>query len=152
MLGTQIDDPLGLEGPPGSAEGLGLLDFTTTLHASKRLAQVTGHLTLDQAPVQGYEIHAGVSAGPALDSPLVKLEGGRLDGARSADQLIAGTYLHGLFESPDANRALLQWAGLDAPVIQDYAALRARDIDRLADLVQHHLDTERLDALLGIRP
>ncbi|QJD59481.1 cobyric acid synthase [Pseudomonas sp. gcc21] len=152
MLGAQIHDPLGLEGPPGSADGLGLLDFSTTLYANKRLAQVSGHLTLGQATVRGYEIHAGVSTGPALDSPLVKLEGGRLDGARSADQLIAGTYLHGLFESPDASRALLQWAGLDAPVIQDYAALRARDIDRLADLVQNHLDTERLDVLLGIHP
>lgn len=150
MLGTQIDDPLGLEGPPGSAQGLGLLDFSTTLQANKRLAQVTGQLTLDQAPVHGYEIHAGVSTGPALDRPLVRLDGGRLDGALSADRLIAGTYLHGLFESSEAGAALLKWAGLDAPVTQDYAALRARDIDRLADLVQNHLDTDRLDALLGI--
>ncbi|WP_150305271.1 cobyric acid synthase [Pseudomonas saliphila] len=151
MLGTQIDDPLGLEGPPGSAEGFGLLGFTTTLNQHKHLARVSGWLEMDAAPVQGYEIHAGVSSGPALASPMVRLEGGKLDGALSADRQIAGTYLHGLFESPEATRTLLSWAGLAVPATQDYAALRGRDIDRLADLVQNHLDTQKLDALLGIK-
>ena len=150
MLGSTIEDPLGLEGPPGSAAGFGLLEFTTTLHERKHLARVAGHLAMDHAPVQGYEIHAGLSTGPALAAPLVRLESGHPDGAISADSQVVGTYLHGLFESPEAGRALLRWAGLDAPAFQDYAALRARDIERLADLVQSHLDTHRLDALLGI--
>ncbi|MGZ3284386.1 MAG: cobyric acid synthase, partial [Xanthobacteraceae bacterium] len=37
MLGQTIRDPLGLEGPAGTAAGLGLLDVETTLSADKRL-------------------------------------------------------------------------------------------------------------------
>ncbi|HDZ57443.1 MAG TPA: cobyric acid synthase [Pseudomonas xinjiangensis] len=144
MLGKRVDDPLGLEGHPGSSEGLGLLDFATTLEARKQLANVKGTLVHGQAQVTGYEIHAGVSTGPALAHPFAVLDHGRADGAISLDQQIAGTYLHGLFESAAASEALLRWAGLSEVQGFDYAALRARDIDRLADLVENHLDVNKL--------
>ena len=112
MLGTRIDDPLGLEGAAGSSAGLGLLEFTTQLHAEKQLRNVTGRLSLEQAAVSGYEIHAGVTVGAALERPAVRLSDGRCDGAISADGQILGTYLHGLFEAPQSSVALLRWAGL----------------------------------------
>ncbi|KAA0693471.1 cobyric acid synthase [Halopseudomonas laoshanensis] len=150
MLGQRIDDPLGLEGPAGSQAALGLLNFVTTLQAQKRLTRVSGHLQLDQARVGGYEIHAGRSAGPALERPLLYLDSGEADGALSEDGQIAGTYLHGLFESPQASQALLQWAGLAQAQALDYAALRERDIERLAQSVEAHLDTELLRQLCGV--
>ncbi|RDS90737.1 cobyric acid synthase [Pseudomonas fluorescens] len=150
MLGEQVHDPLGLEGPAGSSDGLGLLAFSTTLEAEKQLRNVRGRLLLEDAEVSGYEIHAGVTCGAALENAAVVLEDGRRDGAHSADGQILGTYLHGVFETPAACSALLRWAGLQDVQAVDYHALRERDIERLADLVENHLDTDLLRNLCGV--
>ncbi|BAP79050.1 cobyric acid synthase [Pseudomonas sp. MT-1] len=150
MLGECIVDPLGLEGPAGQSDGLGLLRFSTTLAAHKQLRNVHGRLGIDNVEISGYEIHAGISDGPALERAAVRLDDGRLDGAISEDGQVLGTYLHGLFESPAACEALLRWAGLERPQRVDYQALRERDIERLADLVEKHLDVGRLLALCGL--
>lgn len=150
MLGEQVHDPLGLEGAAGSSPGLGLLAFETVLEEEKQLRNVSGRLSLENAAVSGYEIHAGVTRGPALELAAVQLDDGRSDGACSADGQILGTYLHGLFETPAACSALLRWAGLEAVQEVDYHALRERDIERLADLVEHHLDTAALRRLCGL--
>nr|WP_064494536.1 cobyric acid synthase [Pseudomonas chengduensis] len=149
MLGRQIHDPHGLESAAGSSEGLGLLDFETLLEPEKQLRNVRGRLCLEQADVSGYEIHAGVSRGPGLNGA-VHLDDGRSDGGLSADGQVLGTYLHGLFEQPSALAALLRWAGLQEVQTVDYQALRERDIERLADQVELHLDTEKLRALCGL--
>lgn len=150
MLGEQVHDPLGLEGAAGSSPGLCLLAFETVLEEEKQLRNVSGRLSLENAAVSGYEIHAGVTRGPALEQAAVQLDDGRSDGACSADGQILGTYLHGLFETPAACSALLRWAGLEAVQEVDYHALRERDIERLADLVEHHLDTAALRRLCGL--
>ncbi|MBD8203389.1 cobyric acid synthase [Pseudomonas viridiflava] len=150
MLGEQMHDPLGLEGAAGSSPGLGLLAMSTVLEAEKQLRNVRGRLTLEDAEVSGYEIHAGVTTGAALEQAAVRLDGGRCDGAQSADGQILGTYLHGLFESPAACSALLRWAGLRDVQEVDYHALRERDIERLADLVEKHLDGTLLRQLCGL--
>ena len=49
MLGTAIDDPDGIEGAPGSAEGLGLLQMQTRLYPEKQLRRVEGTLALCSA-------------------------------------------------------------------------------------------------------
>ena len=155
MMGKCIHDPLGIEGEPGSSAGLELLEFDTTLAAEKQLRNVVGTLMLGDAPVAGYEIHAGISAGPALQHPALRLEHG-LDGAVSPDGAISGdgqilaTYLHGLFESRQATDALLRWAGLGDASTPDYHARREADIDRLAEAVEQHLDGKRLRALFGL--
>ncbi len=82
MLGDHIHDPLGIEGEAGSSAGLGLLELGTTLAAEKQLRNVRGKLLLEDAPVAGYEIHAGISTGTALQSPALQLEHGA-DGAIS---------------------------------------------------------------------
>jgi adenosylcobyric acid synthase len=120
------------------------------LEEQKQLRNVRGHLALEDAPVSGYEIHAGVTTGAALEHAAVQLDDGRCDGAQSADGQILGTYLHGLFESPPACAALLRWAGLENVQHVDYHALRERDIERLADLVENHLDGALLRTLCGL--
>lgn len=147
MLGRWVHDPAGLEGEPGSSPGLGWLDFETTLEPEKQLHRVAGLLLGDEAEVSGYEIHAGRSAGPALDHPALRLDDGRLDGARSEDGRILGTYLHGLFDAAPARDALLRWAGLAVRATPDYRQLREDGIDRLADAIEAHLDLAALEAL-----
>jgi len=146
MLGQRIHDPLGLEGAPGTSAGLGLLDLETTLEQDKQLRNVQGRLVLADAPVAGYEIHAGVTHGPALARPAVRLTEGP-DGAIRDDDQVLGTYLHGLFESSAALAALLAWAGLREVERIDYDALREAAIDRLADAVDRHLDPRWLHSL-----
>ena len=141
MLGTAVDDPLGIEGAPGTSTGLGLLELTTAMGAEKRLHLASGTCAFDGggAAVSGYEIHMGSSSGAALALPAFTIDG-RAEGARSSDGQIIGTYLHGLFDLPDACAALLRWAGLDSAHIVDTAALREASLDRLADAAQPLLD------------
>ena len=63
-------------------------------------------------PVRGYEMHLGVTTGPGLARPMLRL-GGRPDGAVSADGRVAGCYLHGLFASDAFRRAFLARLGAD---------------------------------------
>jgi adenosylcobyric acid synthase len=148
MLGEMLHDPHGLEGDAGSSRGLGLLAMDTTLEAHKQLKRVSGRLTFAGAAVAGYEIHMGMSRGAALQHPALQLEDGA-EGALSQDGCIAGTYLHGLFDHPEACAAWLKWAGLEeASPDFDYRQLREQGLDRLADAVQQHLDWAQLDQLL----
>ena len=131
MLGTSVADPAGIEGPAGMSDGLGILPMTTMLASRKQLAQVQGTCTFADAGVSGYEIHMGISSGPALERPAFVI-GGRGEGARSLDDQVLGTYLHGLFDSPQAGSALLRWAGLDSEVVVDASELREASLDRIA--------------------
>jgi adenosylcobyric acid synthase len=149
MLGQTIADPDGVESTPGVSPGLGFLQMDTTLAVKKRLEQVSGTLTLGGARVDGYEIHMGVTSGPALERPLVCMEQGN-DGVISDDGQIIGSYLHGLFDHTEACQALLGWAGLDAVQTFDYRALRDSQIDRLADMLEQHLDLAPLARFLPV--
>ena len=81
MLGRSIADPDGIEGPPATVEGLGLVDVVTTLSAEKRLEPVRG-ATNDGAPFAGYEMHMGVTEGPDRARPFARLEDGSARGRR----------------------------------------------------------------------
>jgi adenosylcobyric acid synthase len=146
MLGTALHDPLGLEGRPGSAPGFAWLDMQTTLAGEKRLGNVTGRLRFGDAEVRGYEIHMGVSSGAALERPAVVLSDGRCDGALSGDGQLLGSYVHGLFDGPEALAALLAWAGAADLQVVDLAARREADLDRLADAIEAHVDMTKLGA------
>jgi len=152
MLGRTVADRHGVEDLAGVERGLGLLDFHTELTARKRLENARGELVFggdgagENAAVTGYRIHCGVTSGPALARPLLRLRGGGGDGetiddgAVSADGQIAGAYLHGLFDAPAAAAALLNWAGLNDAAPLDRDQLRDESLERLADCVEAHLD------------
>lgn len=68
--------------------------------------------------------------------PAFLLEDGRYDGWMSNDGRIMGSYLHGLFDHPDALQTLLCWAGMKSPAAFDYRHATEHEIDRLAASVQ----------------
>jgi adenosylcobyric acid synthase len=139
MLGQIVSDPHGVEGKAGESEGLGLLDITTELTKEKRLQQVQGVCAFGDIPaaqVSGYEIHMGVTYASSDTLPAFIMNEGKEreeEGTRSPDDLILGTYLHGLFDHPEACHALLKWAGLQSDVTVDLNALREQSINRVAD-------------------
>jgi adenosylcobyric acid synthase len=147
MLGRRIADPDGIEGSPGEAVGLGLLDIDTVLGGDKRLAQASGTDIACGQPVRGYEMHLGVTTGPGLARPMLKLDGGP-DGAVSADGRVVGCYLHGLFASDAFRHAFL--ARLGAAGSARYDAAVETTLDALADHLEANLDLDA--ALAAARP
>ena len=145
MLGRAIADPTGVEGPPGTAPGLGLLEVETVLAAEKRLEEVAGR-TPDGLRFRGYEMHMGATTGPGRDRPFGHLDGGRPEGARSADGRVAGTYVHGLFAEDGQRAAWLARLG-GASSGESYEAGVEEALDALAAHLEAHLD---LDALLRL--
>ncbi len=144
MLGRTIADPDGLEGPPGSVEGLGLLDVETQLSAGKRLKRVTGESL--GASLTGYEMHIGTSSGADCARPFATLQGKRPDGARSADGRVTGTYLHGLFAESRFRAAWLAQLGLESSGA-DYGHSVEQALDTIAVQLEQHVDMEALIAL-----
>ncbi len=141
MLGRTVADPGGVEGPPGTIPGLGLLSVDTVLGGDKRLVEVRGDL--GGVPFHGYEMHVGQTTGAA--QPLLQTEGGP-GGAVSPDGLVAGCYVHGLF-AHDGQRAawLRRWGAEAAPRRHD-AEVDAV-LDSLAEHLEAHIDIAAVLAL-----
>ncbi|KLN63612.1 cobyric acid synthase [Vibrio sp. VPAP30] len=144
MLGTKIDDPMGIESTAGSTQGLGHLAVETELKESKTLSNISGVMTLNgkEVSVAGYEIHAGISQ--VTGCSLVKLESSKSDGAVSDCNQVLGTYLHGIFDCPDAVSAICQWVGVDEIAQIDHKQNQQKAIDRIADAIEQHLDLKKL--------
>ncbi len=153
MLGAEINDPDGVEGPPGRrVEGLGLLPVKTTLRGTKQLTRMTGVTTEafpfapKGTPFEGYEIHVGettpIKANTSIPSPLAitlkdKTPIDKLEGAISADGLVLGTYVHGLFDSPALVDAIAKWLTRNTkarPPRQDHSEPQSLEADKLAAL------------------
>ena len=147
MLGHSIADPYAIEGSAGTTAGLGLLDIETTLSKNKILRNVSGLLWDRKTPVTGYEIHHGETKGKGLNQPFCYVNE-TAEGVISADNQVAGTYLHGLFEHCASIDALLDWAGLSCSPQQDYQLVRETQIDRLADMIEQYMDTAAIRRLL----
>ncbi len=145
MLGRRISDPDGIEGAPGSVEGLGLLDVETVMSPHKRLTRTQAQHPASGTTVEGYEIHIGATTGPDCAQAWLDIAG-RPEGAASPDGRIQGCYLHGLFAA-DAFRAawLARIGSVDAG--GGYARGVEVTLDALAAHLERHLD---VDAILGL--
>jgi adenosylcobyric acid synthase len=150
MLGRRIADPTGIEGPPGAADGLGLLDLDTVLTGGKQLDEVRGWELASGEPIRGYEMHLGRTSGPALARPMLDLDG-RPDGAVSADGRIMGCYVHGLFAADGFRHAFLARLKTRAPSGLAFEQQIEATLDALADHFGAHVDLDGLLALAGSR-
>ncbi|MEM7081109.1 MAG: cobyric acid synthase [Pseudomonadota bacterium] len=145
LLGNRIHDPAGVDGPPGSADGLGLLNVETTMTPEKNVQQVTGACQQSRAPINGYEIHVGDTHGPDCDRPLFQIHS-HFDGATSKDGRIAGTYVHGMFTNDQYREYWLKNVGATSFRAYEYAAAVETALDALADHVEAALDIDALFA------
>ncbi len=146
MLGRTISDPEGIEGRPGTFEGLGFLNVDTALTADKFLVEAKGKHLATGAEVSGYEIHIGRTEGPDCARPLLHIREAedtpKLDGAQSADGRVAGTYLHGLFTSDAFRKAYLKGFGVTSALA--YEQTIDTVLDDLASHLEASMDVERM--------
>ena len=149
LLGRRIHDPAGIDGPGGSADGLGLLDVETTMLPKKTVRAVAGVCFESGASVSGYEIHAGETRGPDCERAVFEI-GGRRDGAVSVNGRIAGTYLHGMFANDAFRDSWLRRAGAKSLQAYDYGASVEAALEALADHVEDAVDVDAL--LAAARP
>ena len=145
MLGRSVADPEGIEGPPETVPGLGLLEIATVLTGAKSLVEVEGEDRATGRRLRGYEMHVGVTTGADTARPMLTLGGDRPDGAVAADGLVQGCYVHGLFAADDFRAAYLgglrprrQASGL----AYEHAVEGA--LDALADHLAAAVDLDRL--------
>jgi len=149
MMGDCVYDPDGLEGRPGSTEGLGLLPVETELKAPK-ITTLT-EFSRQNAHGSGYEIHMGQTRRNG-GAPLFQVNKRNsmptkdADGCVSTDLKNMGTYIHGLFENPNITRFWLQHIGLGDLEISDLGGLEARnrEYDLLAEYFEEHIDVEEI--------
>ncbi|MGH6696437.1 cobyric acid synthase [Sphingopyxis sp.] len=147
MLGRRIADPLGIEGTPAEVEGLGLLDVETILSPAKTLRHVQG--TALGAAVKGYEMHMGETSGTVTEQPFAMLMDGARDGATNPEGNVIGSYLHGLFASPDLRRALLARIAVTGSG-RDYTADVDAALDDIAAEFAAHVDIDAMLRIAGI--
>lgn len=147
MLGKKIHDPEGIEGERRSCDALGFLDMETILQGEKILQKVKGTLMINDCPVSAYEIHAGITTGNALNNPAMTIDG-HSEGAFSKDNLVLGTYLHGLFDTPQAFQTLLNWAGCSVTETIDLEQEREAGINLFADTVERHFNFSLFNEVL----
>jgi adenosylcobyric acid synthase len=143
MLGKIIRDPLGVEGPTGEAQGLGLLDIETQLEEEKLLLPVQGTGVNGGVPFHGYEMHVGRTFGPDCARPLLRFDDGRNDGAMSPDGRVSGCYVHGIFASAAQRSALLARLGGKGSGLSYDESLDAA-LDAIAMHLERHIDLDRL--------
>lgn len=141
MLGKTLSDPQGVEGG-GSMDGMGLLSTTTVFSPEKTTTQTVCSFpdcqglfaSLSSCPLEGYEIHMGQSEG------LFTVSGS-----------VLGTYLHGLFDSPQLVERFVQllmeekglhWDG--APPLESLWDYKQRQYDKLAQTLRESLNLEKI--------
>ncbi|WP_196582590.1 cobyric acid synthase [Aliivibrio fischeri] len=146
MLGEYLADPLGIEGAPCSIKGLGYLSISTELQKQKQLTLVEGKLVLPNqsaVKVKGYEIHAGVSTNLGQEHRPISIhtkDAMRYDGTINSENSIFGTYLHGVFDEPEAFEAILTWAGLEKCQAINMHDIQEEAIERIAKSMEESLD------------
>jgi len=183
MLGKSITDPQHIEGGIGSSEGLGIMDVHTQIEAEKVTTRVSGRVmeglpgpagALSGSPVEGYEIHMGRTVSDR-DYPGFVVIRKRLDedvdirdGNVSPDGRIFGTYIHGIFDSPNFTSRFIGYlrklkgykhgvvlnddagAGSKQENAFDFAAFKQTEYDRWADVVRKSLDMDKIYEIAGL--
>lgn len=141
MLGRTLSDPLEVEGG-GSLDGMGLLESTTVFSAEKTTTRTACSFPacrglfapLSGCPLDGYEIHMGQS------ERLFTVSGS-----------VLGTYLHGLFDSPQLVERLvgllmeekgLAWQGEESQ--ESLWNYKQRQYDKLAQILRGSLDLMKI--------
>ena len=166
MLGNVVLDKLGVEGEISQEEGFGFLDIKTRFNEAKVTKQTNANILCDLRDVQsieghivsGYEIHNGISKIGKNAVPFIKDTDGMIIGVCNKEGSIAGTYLHGLFDSEDFINAFVKGikrnikiSTPDDELIKKVNEYKEKEYDRLANIFKENIDINKVKDILNIK-
>ncbi len=169
MLGNRLYD--GIESGIEQCDGLGLLDCETHFESGKITTQVTGRTSAHASgifsactalPLAGYEIHMGrtiLGADARAWTELDSRNGEQIhaiEGAINLQGNVAGSYIHGLFDSLPFTRTLLDalrehkgLSPLERPEIA-YQVYKQGEFDKLAQAMRDSVDIDRIYHIMQV--
>jgi adenosylcobyric acid synthase len=147
MMGKYVHDPDGLEGKPGSTDGLSFFPMETFLKVPKTTTLT--RFSWDDIDGTGYEIHMGQTEIKNGDFMFQVHERNGIscesrDGCVSDGFRIMGTYIHGLFDNPGITKRWLETIGLgniEVSKTHGFAA-KNKEYDLLAEHFDKFIDTK----------
>ena len=162
MMGSVLDDSQGIEGgDPGTVmQGLGLFDNRTEFgEYSKRIVNNTAEMLVgDGGEVTGYELHMGTTE--VAEKPLFEIKNlftkdRQLEGSVREDEMLFGTYFHGVFDRMPFRKYFLSFVTHDGERVdtsdtRDYDDIVEDNIERLADVFEENLDMDAVLRILGV--
>ena len=162
MMGSVLDDSQGIEGGvPGTVmQGLGLFGNRTEFgEYSKRIVNNTAEMLVgDGGEVTGYELHMGTTE--VAEKPLFEIKNlftkdRQLEGSVREDEMLFGTYFHGVFDRMPFRKYFLSFVTHDGEKVdtsdtRDYDDIVEDNIERLADVFEENLDMDAVLRILGV--
>ncbi|MDO4522189.1 MAG: cobyric acid synthase [Eubacteriales bacterium] len=171
MLGELISDPQNTEGG-GTVPGMALLPMETVFENEKTRTRVSGQFAavegelqeLSGIPLEGYEIHMGVTTlkdGARSLTGIRNHAGADRENAEAVQKRdgayrdnVYGTYVHGVFDREEVTKAIVtalgRRKGLDVSEITsvDFAKFKETQYDLLAQGLREHLDMKKIYEIL----
>ncbi|MCQ2084578.1 MAG: cobyric acid synthase [archaeon] len=161
MMGAEIRDPKGIEGKvPGNYKGLGLFNNISYFEEyDKRIIRDKAELVTGEGEVEGYEIHMGMS--DVKEKPLFNITNfgrkGEVEGSFREDEMIYGTYIHGVLDKPAFRKKFLSLVKVrgEKPAegmqtVDDYDKFVDQNLDKLADVFEKGLDMKAFMKIMGV--
>ena len=165
MLGTLVLDKLGVEGSISQEEGFGFLDIKTRFNERKITKQTKGKIlcnlktvkAIEGNTINGYEIHNGISKVGKKSIPFIKDNDGNIVGVCDEDKMVAGTYLHGLFDSEEFINLFIRALKESNNIVISNEAISEKvneyknnEYDKLANTFEENIDIEKLKKIMKI--
>ncbi|MGL4656460.1 MAG: cobyric acid synthase [Sarcina sp.] len=172
MLGNKIINTSKSECDIEEIKALGLLDIVTEFKDTKVTTQVRGRITsdeyllneCDEFYIEGYEIHmgrtieVGKKAIPFLElKEILGKNESRVEGYRSENGKVYGTYIHGIFDTLAFTRKIANNIRIEKGIEykekeideKTYKEVRDNEYNKLANILRDSLDMEKIYKILN---
>lgn len=165
MLGSFVLDKIGVEGNILQEDGFGFLDIKTRFNETKITKQTKGEILCDLKLVKyiagntisGYEIHNGISKIGKKAIPFIKDFDGNIVGVCDTEKVVAGTYLHGIFDTEDFINLFIKSLKenndiiiSEESIIQKVTEYKDKEYDKLSKLFEENIDITKIKEIIKL--
>lgn len=165
MLGTLILDKLGVEGNISQEDGFGFLDVKTRFNEVKVTKQTKGKIlcdlnlikSIEGSTIEGYEIHNGISKIGKKVIPFITDSDGTVVGVCDKEKMVAGTYLHGIFDSEEFIKSFVKSLKANSNISMSEEILigkineyKDNEYDKLSKVFEENIDIYKLEEIMKL--